>query len=40
MEHSFLYTPAEALGHFNVSEHDGLSQDAVIKSREQYGPNG
>jgi Ca2+ transporting ATPase len=40
MENSFLNTPAEALDHFNVSENSGLSQDAVLKSRMKYGPNG
>ncbi|KAJ5678643.1 hypothetical protein N7462_006887 [Penicillium macrosclerotiorum] len=39
MENSFLYTPAEALEHFHVSEQTGLSPDAVLKSRQQYGPN-
>ncbi|KAJ5947040.1 Sarcoplasmic/endoplasmic reticulum calcium ATPase 1, partial [Penicillium verhagenii] len=29
----------DALDHFNVSEHAGLSQDAVLKSRLKYGPN-
>ncbi|KAJ5123393.1 hypothetical protein N7448_009490 [Penicillium atrosanguineum] len=40
MENSFLYTPADALDHFNVSEPKGLSQDAVQKSRQKHGPNG
>lgn len=40
MENSFLYTPADALDHFNVSENSGLSNGAVLKSREQHGPNG
>lgn len=40
MENSFLYSSAEALDHFNVSEHKGLSQDAVLKFRQKYGPNG
>lgn len=40
MENSFLYSPADALDHFNVSEHKGLSQDAVLKSRQTHGPNG
>ncbi|KAJ5084365.1 hypothetical protein NUU61_008944 [Penicillium alfredii] len=39
MENSFLSTPAEALKHFNVSEKSGLSQDAVLKSRQKHGPN-
>ncbi|KAJ5948455.1 Sarcoplasmic/endoplasmic reticulum calcium ATPase 1 [Penicillium verhagenii] len=39
MENSFLFTPADALDHFNVSEHAGLSKDAVLKSRLKYGPN-
>ncbi|KAJ5328531.1 hypothetical protein N7452_008921 [Penicillium brevicompactum] len=39
MENAYLRSPAEALGHFNVSEHSGLSQSAVLKSRQQHGPN-
>ncbi|KAJ6113678.1 hypothetical protein N7523_006995 [Penicillium sp. IBT 18751x] len=39
MENSFLYTPADVLDHFNVSEHKGLSPDAVQKSRQKHGPN-
>ncbi|KAI9039093.1 calcium-transporting ATPase [Aspergillus affinis] len=39
MEQSYLSSPAEVLGHFNVSEHAGLSQDQVAKSRQKYGPN-
>ncbi|KAJ5524930.1 Sarcoplasmic/endoplasmic reticulum calcium ATPase 1 [Penicillium frequentans] len=39
MENAFLNTPAEALDHFNVSENAGLSQDAVLKSRQKHGPN-
>jgi Ca2+ transporting ATPase len=40
MENSFLYTPAEALEHFNVSEQTGLTQGAVLESRKKHGPNG
>jgi Ca2+ transporting ATPase len=40
MENAFLYTPAEALEFFNVAEHTGLSQDAVLSSRKKHGPNG
>ena len=40
MENAFLRTPAESLEHFKVSEQTGLSQNAVLKSRQQYGPNG
>ncbi len=40
MENSFLYTPAEALEHFNVTEQSGLTSDAVVQSKEKYGPNG
>lgn len=40
MENAFLNTPAEVLDHFNVSENAGLSQDAVLKSRQKHGPNG
>ncbi|GLI72270.1 hypothetical protein PoHVEF18_000440 [Penicillium ochrochloron] len=39
MENSFLYTPAEALEHFNVSEQTGLTQGAVLESRKKYGSN-
>lgn len=39
MENSFLYSPADALDHFDVSEHKGLSHDAVLKSRQKHGPN-
>ncbi|KAJ5184639.1 ATPase P-type K/Mg/Cd/Cu/Zn/Na/Ca/Na/H-transporter, partial [Penicillium cf. griseofulvum] len=39
MENAFLRTPAELLEHFKVSEQTGLSQSAVSKSRQQYGPN-
>ncbi|KAJ5709919.1 Sarcoplasmic/endoplasmic reticulum calcium ATPase 1 [Penicillium malachiteum] len=39
MENSFLYSPADVLDHFNVSENAGLSQDAVLKSRQKHGPN-
>ncbi|KAJ5818341.1 hypothetical protein N7474_003932 [Penicillium riverlandense] len=39
MENAFLYTPAEALKTFNVAEHTGLSQDAVLSSRKKHGPN-
>lgn len=39
MENSFLHTPSEVLKHFDVSERDGLSSNAVEKSRKQYGPN-
>lgn len=40
MENAFLRTPAESLEHFKVSEQTGLSQNAVVRSRQQYGPNG
>ncbi|KAJ5894373.1 hypothetical protein N7495_006064 [Penicillium taxi] len=39
MEKSFLFTPSDVLDHFNVSEHTGLSQEAVLISRKKYGPN-
>ncbi|KAJ5944855.1 hypothetical protein N7516_005023 [Penicillium verrucosum] len=39
MENAFLRTPAESLEHFKVSEQTGLSQNAVVRSRQQYGPN-
>lgn len=40
MENAFLRSPAEALEHFKVSEQSGLSQNAVLKARQQHGPNG
>jgi Ca2+ transporting ATPase len=40
MENAFLRTPAESLEYFKVTEHTGLSQDAVAESKKQYGPNG
>ncbi|KAE8376815.1 hypothetical protein BDV26DRAFT_264774 [Aspergillus bertholletiae] len=39
MEHSYFYSPEEALEHFSVSEHSGLSQEQALKSRKQYGAN-
>ncbi|KAJ5477209.1 Sarcoplasmic/endoplasmic reticulum calcium ATPase 1 [Penicillium diatomitis] len=39
MENAFLQTPAKALEYFKVSEHDGLSANAVLESRKKYGPN-
>ncbi|KAE8152112.1 hypothetical protein BDV25DRAFT_151576 [Aspergillus avenaceus] len=39
MEQSYLRSPAEALEHFGVSEHTGLSQDQVSKLRQKHGPN-
>ncbi|KAL1998363.1 hypothetical protein VTN02DRAFT_6347 [Thermoascus thermophilus] len=39
MEQSFLYSPAEVLQHFGVSEDTGLSQEQVLKSRQKYGSN-
>lgn len=40
MEHSYLYSPAEVLDHFDVKESSGLSQQQVSQSRKKYGPNG
>lgn len=40
MENSFLHSPSEVLKHFDVSERDGLTSNAVVQAREQYGPNG
>lgn len=40
MEHSYLYSPAEVLDHFDVKESSGLSQHQVSQSRKKYGPNG
>ncbi|CAG8308980.1 unnamed protein product [Penicillium salamii] len=39
MENAFLRSPVEALEHFKVSEQSGLSQNAVLKARQQHGPN-
>ncbi|GFN10254.1 hypothetical protein AtubIFM55763_009888 [Aspergillus tubingensis] len=39
MEHSYLYSPAEVLDHFDVKESSGLSQQQVSQSRKKYGPN-
>ncbi|CAI7606350.1 unnamed protein product [Penicillium manginii] len=39
MENSFLHSPSEVLKHFDVSERDGLSTNAVLQARKQYGPN-
>ncbi|KAF9886219.1 Sarcoplasmic/endoplasmic reticulum calcium ATPase 3 [Aspergillus nanangensis] len=39
MEHSYIYSPAEVLNQFGVSEHSGLSQSQVSTSRRKFGPN-
>lgn len=39
MERSYLHSPADVLEYFNVSEHSGLSQTQVLKSRQKHGPN-
>lgn len=40
MEQSYLFSPAEVLQRFNVAEETGLSQEQVVKSRAEHGPNG
>ncbi|KKK16514.1 hypothetical protein AOCH_004481 [Aspergillus ochraceoroseus] len=39
MEHSFLSSPAHVLEHFDVSEHNGLSKDQVLQSKNTHGLN-
>ncbi|KAJ9374934.1 hypothetical protein DTO282E5_489 [Paecilomyces variotii] len=39
MEQSYLFSPAEVLQRFRVTEETGLSQEQVLKSRAEYGPN-
>ncbi|KAL1858510.1 hypothetical protein Plec18167_003619 [Paecilomyces lecythidis] len=39
MEQSYLFSPAEVLQRFNVAEETGLSQEQVVKSRAEHGPN-
>ncbi|GAD96377.1 endoplasmic reticulum calcium ATPase, putative [Paecilomyces variotii No. 5] len=39
MEQSYLFSPAEVLQRFNVTEETGLSQEQVLKSRAEHGPN-
>lgn len=36
----FLSSTKEALEHFNVEEHNGLSAQQVEKATEKYGRNG
>jgi hypothetical protein len=40
MENPALCSPKDALHHFSTSEQSGLSQDQVLKARQEYGPNG
>ena len=40
MESSFLSSTQEALGYFQVDEHQGLSGQEVRKATEKYGRNG
>lgn len=40
MDSSFLLSTEEALGHFKVDEHQGLSSEQVQKATEKYGRNG
>lgn len=40
MDNAFTRTPQEVLAHFQVTEQGGLSNQAVVASREKYGRNG
>jgi Ca2+ transporting ATPase len=40
MENAYNKTPAEALRHFQVDEHKGLSASQVQSAREKHGKNG
>lgn len=40
MENAYTKTPAEALRHFQVDEHKGLSAEQVKSAREKHGKNG
>lgn len=40
MDSSFLSSTEEALEHFEVVEHHGLSAQQVQKATEKYGRNG
>lgn len=40
MENAYTKTPAEALRHFQVDEHKGLSAEQVKAAREKHGKNG
>jgi Ca2+ transporting ATPase len=40
MENAYTKTPAEALRHFQVEEHKGLSAQQVQSAREKHGRNG
>jgi len=40
MDNAFTRTPQEVLAHFQVTEQEGLSNQAVVASREKYGRNG
>jgi Ca2+ transporting ATPase len=40
MENAYTKTPAEALRHFQVDEHKGLSASQVQSAREKHGKNG
>lgn len=40
MDNAFTRTPQEVLAHFQVTEQQGLSSQAVVASKEKYGRNG
>jgi len=40
MESAFTNSTQDVLAHFNVTEQKGLSEQAVLASREKYGKNG
>ncbi len=40
MDSSFLSSTEQALDHFKVDEHQGLSAQQVQKATERYGRNG
>jgi len=40
MESAFTNSAQDVLAHFNVTEQKGLSEQAVLASREKHGKNG
>jgi hypothetical protein len=40
MDRSYTFPPEDALAHFGVEQHQGLSERQVQESRKKYGPNG
>jgi len=39
MDTAFTKSTTDVLGHFKVTEHDGLSEKQVDDLRKQHGPN-